>query len=165
MRKLLALVALALSLTLIHAPGARAQVAVDDTVLLDPFDPVPEIQFRHFGDNGCWDSCGGYDRCHSGCGYHHCYSGCGERHCYRDCYADRHCEHGCRNWRRCDGDCWRGIGCERDCWDDGDHERRLAHEDEIYRHDHNRFRHDEERFREDTDVYEQQAEDYENRYV
>jgi hypothetical protein len=37
--------------------GARAGVASDDTVLLDPFDPVPEIQFRHFGGNGCFWAC------------------------------------------------------------------------------------------------------------
>ncbi|HVV64604.1 MAG TPA: hypothetical protein VHC42_03990 [Rhizomicrobium sp.] len=46
--------------------GARAGVASDDTVLLDPFDPVPEIQFRHFGGNGCFWTCA--RRCWHGCG-------------------------------------------------------------------------------------------------
>ena len=33
---------------LLGAPTARAQVAAQDSVLLDPFDPVPEIQFADY---------------------------------------------------------------------------------------------------------------------
>ncbi len=61
------------TLVLLGAPPAQAQVAAQDSVLLDPFDPVPEIQFRHFGGNGCWDDCGGYRDC-DGCGG--CQDGC-----------------------------------------------------------------------------------------
>jgi hypothetical protein len=44
--------------------------AAGNAVLLDPFDPVPQI---HFSD--CDRGCGG---CDDGCGYH-CYDGCGHR--------------------------------------------------------------------------------------
>ncbi len=43
------------ALVLLNAPVARAQTAAEESVLLDPFDPVPEIQFRHFGGDGCWE--------------------------------------------------------------------------------------------------------------
>ena len=66
------------------APAARAGEPIDSTVLLDPFDPVPEIQFHHLGD------------CYAGCGYaHHCYRGCGERSCHH--VASRY-EHGVSPW-------------------------------------------------------------------
>jgi hypothetical protein len=65
-RALAALAVICLASTLL-AGGARAGVASDDTVLLDPFDPVPEIQFRHFGGNGCFWACA--RRCWHGCGY------------------------------------------------------------------------------------------------
>jgi hypothetical protein len=51
-----------------------AGVPGDDAVLLDPFDPVPQIGFRH---GECDDPCG-YHRCHRGC-YRR------ERGCERDC--------------------------------------------------------------------------------
>jgi len=63
-----------------------AQTAVDDSVLLDPFDPVPQIGFHH----------GEYGDCYDPCGNHHCYRNCGyHRHagCEHDCR--RPCEHGC----------------------------------------------------------------------
>ena len=84
MRKLLTLLALTLSLTLLHAPAALAQVAADDTVLLDPFDPVPQIGFHH-GD--CDDPCG-YHRCHEGCYRHRsrCNDCCG-RECDEEYWA------------------------------------------------------------------------------
>lgn len=62
---------------------------IDNAQLLDPFDPVPQIQFHHgdcdWGCRGCVDSCG-YHRCWDGCGYRHC---CWHRH-----IAWR-CEFGC----------------------------------------------------------------------
>ncbi|MBV9991425.1 MAG: hypothetical protein JOZ72_09040 [Alphaproteobacteria bacterium] len=132
--------AFAALLMLAAAPAARAQVAVDDSVLLDPFDPVPEIQFRHFGGDGCWDGCGyGYDHdgCRDGCSRHH--------RCGRDCEARWHCDRDCREAR------------ER-------REERYAHDHHTFRRDHRTFRHDDERFREDADFYEHQADEYERRY-
>jgi hypothetical protein len=100
----LLILAAALLLLAGFAVGSLAHAddfAANNAVLLDPFDPVPQIHFRD---------------CDDGCGYHRCYDGCGYR---------RHCWHGCRDhdeWRdgwRCDRDCryfdrdhWR---CERDC--------------------------------------------------
>jgi hypothetical protein len=50
-----------------------AQTAIEDSVKLDPFDPVPQIGFHH-------------GECDDPCGYHHCYHGCGYRRgCERDC--------------------------------------------------------------------------------
>ena len=65
-----------------------AQTAIDDSVKLDPFDPVPQIGFHH-------------GECDDPCGYHHCYRGCGYRRgCYRGCYRDeRGCERDCRDAR------------------------------------------------------------------
>ena len=57
------LAGLAFVLLWIAAPtGAFAQTAVTDSVLLDPLDPVPQIDFEH------WD---GRD-CHFGCYRHGC---------------------------------------------------------------------------------------------
>jgi len=67
------------ALMLLNAPEARAQVAAQDSVMLDPFDPVPEIQFRHFGGAGCWDDCE-YRDCNDGC----------RSHCYRGCHPARY---------------------------------------------------------------------------
>ncbi|HXM00241.1 MAG TPA: hypothetical protein VN932_09945 [Rhizomicrobium sp.] len=61
-----------------------AGTASDDSVLLDPFDPVPQIGFHH-GD--CDDPCG-YHRCHEGC-YRH------RARCERDCCG-----------RACDEEYW-----------------------------------------------------------
>ncbi len=75
------------ALVLLNAPVARAQVAAQDSVMLDPFDPVPEIQFRHFGAAGCWDDCE-YRDCWRDCsGRGHCYRGC--RHISREHRFDR----------------------------------------------------------------------------
>jgi hypothetical protein len=53
---------------------------IDQAQVLDPFDPVPQIQFHHgdcdWGCRGCIDSCG-YRHCWDGCGYHRC---CWHRH-------------------------------------------------------------------------------------
>jgi hypothetical protein len=65
---------------LILASGMKAVAdPIDQAVVLDPFDPVPQIQFHHgdcdWGCRGCIDSCG--YRCWHECGYHHC---CWHRH-------------------------------------------------------------------------------------
>ncbi|MEI9992767.1 MAG: hypothetical protein WDM86_22380 [Rhizomicrobium sp.] len=89
---------------------AQAGVATMGAVLLDPFDPVPEIQFHHFGGYGCDYGCGGgYRGCGEVCG-RSCYDGC-RRHYYRH----TGCGDGCRRYVRddCDRDCGR-----RDCRDD-----------------------------------------------
>jgi len=54
-----------------------AQTAIENSVKLDPFDPVPQIGFHH-------------GECDDPCGEHHCYRGCGYR---------RGCEHDCRDAR------------------------------------------------------------------
>jgi hypothetical protein len=104
------------ALLLVAALPVDAQAgtaAIDNSVQLDPFNPVPEIQFSH-------DWCG---------------DGCGEHHCYRDC-GYHGCERGCRNdwaWRDCEHDCrYRSWSCERDCrnnwygtgWRDCEHDCR-----------------------------------------
>jgi hypothetical protein len=71
-----------------------AGTAGDNAVLLDPFDPVPQIGFHHGEYGGCYDPCG-IRQCHRDCGYH--------RGCYHDCYRHAGCEHDCR--RPCDRDC------------------------------------------------------------
>jgi hypothetical protein len=61
---------------------------IDNAQVLDPFDPVPQIQFHHgcdWGCRGCVDSCG-YRHCGDRCGYHHC--------CWHRRIAWR-CEFGC----------------------------------------------------------------------
>lgn len=70
----------ALFAVLLGAMPASAGIAMDNAVVLDPYDPVPPIQFRH------WYA--GYD-CDYGCGHH----------CRRSC--DRHRYYGCRD------DCYR----------------------------------------------------------
>jgi hypothetical protein len=80
------------------------EIAVNNSVLLDPFDPVPQI---HFSD--CNDGCG-YHRCYDGCGYRRrCYDGCRDYDGWRDGWR---CDHDCRYF---DHDHWR---CERDCGPD-----------------------------------------------
>jgi hypothetical protein len=71
-----------------------AQTAINDSVLLDPFDPVPQIGFHH----------GEYGDCYDPCGQRGCYHSCGERRgCEHDCYRHAGCEHDCR--RPCEHDC------------------------------------------------------------
>jgi hypothetical protein len=70
--------------------SASAGVEVDNAILLDPFDPVPAIQFRHYGGYA-W---GIYDCGYRPCGHrrhHHSY----RHHCYRDCYGYGRCERHC----------------------------------------------------------------------
>jgi hypothetical protein len=134
------------ALTMLSAPAAHAQVAAQDSVLLDPFDPVPEIQFRHFGGNGCWDDCGGYRDC-DGCGG--CREGCGRR-CYNSCYTHR----------RCYEDCYGRVHCERGCHPGGyrehrtDRERRFDHDADRVEHDLHTYDDDHQRFRDDAHEYE-----------
>lgn len=152
------------ALMLLGVPSARAQVAAQDSVLLDPFDPVPEIQFRHFGGYDCWDDCGyrdcdGCGRCNDGCGRSRCYDRCGR--CERGCYARPRC------WRDCAG----RIHCERGCRNEGrydhhdyDRERRFDHDATRVEHDDHRFREDEERFHHDAHEYERDDRDWHARY-
>ncbi len=88
------------------ARPALAGVEVDNAIMLDPFDPVPEIQFNHFGGYA-WGW--GYG-CNEGCGYRHCYHECGYNHCRRGCEARRPCEHDCGDGR---------DGCRDGCYDRG----------------------------------------------
>jgi hypothetical protein len=143
------------ALMLLGAPTAHAQVAVQDSVLLDPFDPVPEIQFRHFGGYDCWDDCGyrdcdGCGRCNDRCGRSRCYSGCARPHCWRDCTGRVHCDRGCRPGARYDGAY--------------DRERRFDHDATRVEHDHDRFREDEDRFHHDAHEYERDDQDWHARY-
>jgi hypothetical protein len=152
------------ALMLLSAPAARAQVAAQDSVLLDPFDPVPEIQFRHFGGADCWDDCGyrdcdGCGRCNDGCGRSHCYDRCGR--CSRGCYARPRCR------RDCDG----RVHCERGCRNEGrydhhdyDRERRFDHDATRVEHDDHRFREDEDRFHNDAGEYERDDHEWHKRY-
>lgn len=109
---LLGLAGLVLALLLPAAP-ASAGVATAGAVLLDPYDPVPEIQFRHYGGydyDGCGYGCGGY------------YDGCGSCYrpvrCHRGCYRHVRCEDGCVRRARCDDDCDRQARCDDRCGDD-----------------------------------------------
>jgi hypothetical protein len=80
-RKLLA--PLAVALMCLAAPAAYAgDVAIDNSVRLDPFDPVPQIGFDH----GCYDECG--HRCEHSCYRHRRYRGCED-----DCHRARWEEH------------------------------------------------------------------------
>ncbi len=90
--------------------GAAAGVATAGAVLLDPFDPVPAIQFQHFGGYGCYEGCGGgYNRCGDGCG--------GYRH--RVHYRRDDCDDGCYRARRHH----HRDHCDRDCGDDDRYDR------------------------------------------
>ena len=96
--------ALAFAAVAVLPHAASAGVATSGAVLLDPYDPVPEIQFHHFGGYGCVSGCGayyaGYDRCDP------CHRRYHRRHDY-----DR--DHDCRD------DCDRG---------DDDRDARQEHE-------------------------------------
>ena len=99
-------------------------VALNNSVLLDPFDPVPSIHFR---DGGCeWEGCG-----------RDCYHReCGERfRCHDDCrWHGWYCEHACYDinrprggaynvgWWRCADECRNGDWwCDHDCHLEGWH--------------------------------------------
>ena len=105
--------------------GVRADPAVDNAVQLDPFDPVPEIQFRHYGDNPCYDHCERYRDCDEGCRAR-CKDHCGNNdcrdrdHCDRDCRDGERCGHyghDCRDQDRCTQDCREKDVCSQDCRD------------------------------------------------
>jgi hypothetical protein len=144
------------ALMLLSAPAAHAQVAAQDSVLLDPFDPVPEIQFRHFGGNGCWDDCGtrdcdGCGGCRERCGCHsscarRCYSGCSvRRRCYEDCYGRAHCERGCHP------SAYRDHGYDRG--------RRFDRDADRMEEDHERFRRDAREYERDDRAWHQRFDD------
>jgi hypothetical protein len=116
--------ALALLAALLAPGGASAGVATSGAVLLDPFDPVPEIQFRHYGGYGCNYECGGgYNRCDDGCGYRRHHARCRDA-CYRHVRCDDACGNGGRD--RCDRDCDHhhddcdGDDCDHHHHHDGD---------------------------------------------
>lgn len=111
--------ALLMAAGLAGATPALADPGSENAILLDPFDPVPEIQFRHFGAD-CFHECGYRDGCYHDCGYRHgCHRYCGHR-CYRDCgYRRSGCGDSCHNrcYRDCHPRCYHDChrGCERDC--------------------------------------------------
>jgi hypothetical protein len=137
MKRYSVLSALGLLLALALAPaGAKAGVATAGAVLLDPFDPVPAIQFHHYGGYGCNEGCGGCDygcyrhnRCGDGC-YRHteCGDGCYRRDC-DGCYRHTDCRDGCRR-ADCDHDCHDGdngttpLCLQGNCYDAEHYERR-----------------------------------------
>jgi hypothetical protein len=126
--------AVGLAFAAVFALPAQAGVATAGAVLLDPFDPVPEIQFHHFGGYGCSDGCG--SACDYGCGARYdggCHDGCGRHYYHR---RSHDCDDGCRRTVRddCNDDCRRhGHDGDRDGHDgrdrhDGD-DRREADDD------------------------------------
>jgi hypothetical protein len=113
----LALLAASVVIALACLGGATksyAGVAIDDSVKLDPFDPVPQIGFHH-------------DGCDEGCGYHRCHSGC---------YRHSRCGNECRSWHCCYRDCDRGCrdgwGCEFSCREAREDMERYRHQSETY---------------------------------
>ena len=112
--------------------GARAGVATSGAVLLDPFDPVPEIQFRHFGGYGGWG-------CNSGCGGGYCEDSCSRRsHCEHDCDRHSDCNDGCRRHSDCDRcgndvrDAENAAPCTQgNCYDAEHYERRWRDGDRV----------------------------------
>ncbi len=98
--------------------GVRADPAVDNAVQLDPFDPVPEIQFRHYGGNPCYEHCERHRDCDDGCRAR-CDDHCGNN----DCRNRDNCDSDCRDGERCghDGhDCQDQDRCSQDCRDKKD---------------------------------------------
>lgn len=109
-RSLLAALAL-VAAAFLFSPAAHAGVAIENTVVLDPFDPVPPIQFQHwyagYGcDNGCGRNYGCYDRCER---RPRCYSDCERPRCRDNCRSD--CGDRCERRTRCDRDCGRDNNC------------------------------------------------------
>ena len=95
-----------------------------DAVVLDPFDPVPNIEFRHGWDGDRYrhcdrDGCGPYigERCHEDCHWHGWV-------CPHDCYGVHPRGTGDYNlgWWRCANDCRDGDWwCDHDCHLEGWH--------------------------------------------
>ena len=157
------------TLLLIFALSTAAHAgtaAIDNSVQLDPFNPVPEIQFS---TDFCGDECGG--GCHYGCG-HRCYHGCGIawrgwRDCEHDCrYGRWYCEHDCRNnwygdgWRDCDRGCREGAWrCDHGCAGSY-HEMIRDYEARVDRHDDQADRYDEQAAR-----YDRQADWYKRHVI
>ena len=99
-------------------------VALNNSVLLDPFDPVPEIHFRDGGCRfeGCGRDCYHRDceepfRCHDNCRWHGWV-------CEHGCYDINRPRDGAYNvgWWRCADDCRSGDWwCDHDCHLEGWH--------------------------------------------
>jgi len=99
-------------------------VALNNSVLLDPFDPVPEIHFRDGGCRfeGCERDCFHRDceerfRCHDNCRWHGWV-------CEHGCYDINRPRDGAYNvgWWRCADDCRSGDWwCDHDCHLEGWH--------------------------------------------
>ena len=93
-------------------------VALNNSVLLDPFDPVPTIGFREGGceRDGC-ERRGEWQRCHEDCRWHGWY-------CQHDCYDMHRPREGAYNvgWWRCADECRNGDWwCDHDCHLEGWH--------------------------------------------
>ena len=85
----LALLAVIIFSALLVTCGMEAYAEpIDNAQLLDPFDPVPQIQFHHGCDWGCRG-------CVDSCGHHRCWDGCGYRHCCWHRHVVWRCEFGC----------------------------------------------------------------------
>jgi hypothetical protein len=125
-------------------PAAQAGVAIDNAVVLDPFDPVPPIQFQHwyggerhfhhrYGCDGCRERVA--DNCEDGCGRGYRHDGC-DRDCDGSYRRDR-CDRGCdRVEYRCQGDCRQRDGaapepCVQNCYDAERWEHRWRNGDRI----------------------------------
>ncbi|MGH6871225.1 MAG: hypothetical protein ACREHE_06940 [Rhizomicrobium sp.] len=98
LRKATMLAGLALGLFFAQAPATPAAAGVpgDDAVLLDPFDPVPQIGFRH---PDCFDPCG-YHRCEHDCRRvrHRCEHECCDEMCLELYWAHMEALH--RYWQQ-----------------------------------------------------------------
>jgi hypothetical protein len=165
-------IAALLAVAVFPVQASAGTAAIDNSVQLDPFNPVPEIQFSR----DCYDACGGCgdrcgSRCEDNCG-RHCYRDCdrwhvGWRDCDRDCrYGSWYCERGCRNnwygtgWRDCDRDCREGSWhCARGCAVSYRHLLR-DYDERVDRHDDQADRYDEQ-----ADRYDEQAEWYKHHVI
>lgn len=111
-RSLLAALAL-VAAAFLFTPAAHAGVAIENTVVLDPFDPVPPIQFQHwYAGYGCNFGCGRHNNCYDRCERHRCRDNCGRERCNDRC--DRDCGDRCERRARCDRDCGRDNCCDND---------------------------------------------------
>jgi hypothetical protein len=111
-RLTLASVAVLLLALFVSAKPALAHWVADDTVVLEPYDPTPQIQFRHWDGGDCDHDCWLERHCGYDCqryGYGYGYGGCD-----RDCGGWR--DHDCDDWR--DRDHYRWDHGDRHCGDD-----------------------------------------------
>ncbi|HKD23817.1 MAG TPA: hypothetical protein VKB71_17495, partial [Rhizomicrobium sp.] len=150
-----------------------AGVALTNSVLLDPFDPVPEIQFRHGyeGDRHCEHDCE-FLHCRTDCRWHgwYCPHDCYDMHrprlgavnlgwwrCADDCrHGEWWCDHDCQleGWH-CEHDCFVHEPCLRDCRrgerrpEEGDQCREICYGRLVHEYQERMAHHDEEAHRYD----------------